>query len=115
MPVVIDTPAVEESTYVVTASFTDENDTPVVPNTITWSLTDLDGDPINYRSDVEVLSPAASITLVLKGDDLQIAAGEGGSAQRILTLEATYDSSLGNDLPLKESMIFRVLDLTAVP
>jgi len=52
------TKAVNESTYILTSTFTDADDSAVTPNALTWSLTDLDGTVINSRS-ATVVTPAA--------------------------------------------------------
>lgn len=90
--------ATEESTYVVTASFYDENDDPVTPTTVTWTLTDEDGVVINSREDVSI-TPGTSVDIVLSGDDLTC--GNAAHAARILTVDAMYNSDLGSGLPLK--------------
>jgi hypothetical protein len=110
MPVELTTRAVDKSTYIVTCSFSDENGDAVVPNTLTWTLTDEDGTVINDREDVEVSVPAASYDIVLSGDDLKYS----DSWYRVLTIEATYDSDAGDDLPLRESCKFSVDDLVAI-
>jgi hypothetical protein len=114
MPTYLTTTAEEESTYLISAAFTDENDVAVVPDTITWTLTDADGNVINSREDVSVSSPAASVDIVLSGDDLGLQAGETGDVVRILTIEATYDSDAGDDLPLKDKATFIIKNLEAV-
>jgi hypothetical protein len=107
--------AVEESTAKITVSFTDEDDQAVIPNTINWSLTDVNGTEINGRTDVVVSSPASTITLGLSGDDLAIQAGETGDyVYRVFTVKATYNSSLGADLPLNDSLKFGLKNLVAV-
>jgi len=113
MPVTLTTHAVEQSTFVITASFTDEDGNTVTPNAVTWSLTNSSGAIINSREDQEE-APASSIDITLKGDDLALQDGETVKGVRILTVEATYDSDLGSDLPLKESAQFIVDNLVAV-
>ena len=103
----------EESTYVVTAAFTDEDGTTITPDTLTWTLTQTDGTVVNSRSAVVVASPAASEDIVLKGDDLAILEGER-MEERIVTIEATYSSGLGSGLPLKSEIHFHVRNLKAV-
>ncbi|HUW12750.1 MAG TPA: hypothetical protein VM537_23690 [Anaerolineae bacterium] len=98
MPTTLTTWATEDSTYLVIASFTDESESAVVPNSITWSLADKDGTTINARSAVAVAVPAASINILLSGDDLEAAGSEATSL--LLTVNAVYDSDLGEDLPL---------------
>ena len=90
--------ALEDSTYVVTASFTDEDESAVVPNSIEWSLKDSAGNVVNERSAVEIAVPASSIEIVLSGDDLD--PGDGEDTYLMLTITANYDSSLGLGLPL---------------
>lgn len=114
MPVTLTTHAVEESTYVITVAFTDEDGSTVVPNAITWTLTDPIGNVINNLEDISISPPDSSVTITLKGDDLSLAVGEVGLGQRVLTIEATYDSSLGSNLPLKDTAHFNVLDIKTV-
>lgn len=114
MPTTLETHAKEESTYVITVNFTDEDDEAVVPDTIVWTLTDTAGTVINSRENVVVAVPDSEIDIVLSGDDLAIQSGEVNQGVRTLTVEATYDSTLGNDLPLKESVRFIVDNLLVV-
>lgn len=108
--------AIEESTYVFTVTFTDEDDNAVIPNTITWSLTDNGGTAINSRTDVSVSVPAAAIEITLSGDDLAIQAAEVNSrtVRRRLIVEATYDSDLGSDLPLNGVAVFKIENLVKI-
>jgi len=108
------THAKEKSTYIITASFTDEDDAAVAPKTLTWTLTDDQGDVINGREDVEVSSPSSSEDIVLSGDDLALQSGETSRGVRILTVEGTYDSDAGSDLPLNDEIRFIVDGLVAV-
>ena len=48
MAAVLSVEALEGSTYVVTAAFTDEDDNAVVPSTVTWTLTDSGGDVVDF-------------------------------------------------------------------
>jgi hypothetical protein len=111
MPTVIkidDQYAVEESTA-------NEAGEAAVPTSINWTLTDADGTVINSRTAVSVAVPAASIDIALTGDDLAIQAGETGDAvNRIFTVEAVYNSDLGSDLTLKDSLKFPLVNLVAV-
>lgn len=103
--------AVEQSTYVITASFTDETGAAVTPNVgLIWTLTDRNGVVINGRSAVSI-TPGESVKIVLSGADLDFS---GADALRLLTVEGTYDSSLGLGLPLKEEAEFVVRGLAAV-
>lgn len=109
MATALTTSAIEQSTYVVVASFTDEDGNAVVPNTVTWSLTSPTGTIINSRENVSA-TPAATVNIVLKGNDLLVADG----LSRLLTITAAYDSSLGTGLPLIESCIFHLENLVAI-
>lgn len=112
MPTDLTIKAIEESTYVITASFTDEDDNPVAPNAgLKWHLTDLDRNIINNREDVAIAS-ATTITVVLKGNDLALSSD---IEKRIFTIEGNYDSTLGTGLPLKDEARFDVVSLTYYP
>lgn len=113
MPDILTKKAVEESTYVITASFFDENSEPVVPNDIAWTLTDMTGNIVNSR-DAEVITPASVVYIVLSGDDLAVGS-ESDDRRRIVTIEGTYDSDLGSDLPIKDQVEFQIEDLVIIP
>lgn len=113
MPTTLTTKATEESTYVITAAFTDEDGSAVTPKDGTvWSLYDRGGNVINSRQDVAIVA-ATSVDIVLSGDDLQIT-GVSDDGVRKLTIEGTYDSSLGSDLPLNDECTFSIEDLVGV-
>jgi hypothetical protein len=110
MPVDLNVTANEKSTLIITVSFKDETKAAVTPNAgLTWTLTDQGGAIINSRSQVPI-TPASTVTIVLHGNDL-ICMDDG---QLVLTIEGTYDSSLGSRLEIKEQAMFRVADLVAV-
>lgn len=113
---VLTTDIVEESTAVISASFLDEDSVAVIPDTITWTLSDLLGTIINSREDVSVDTPAASTDIVLSGDDLAFQSSESGKIKvtRKLLVEATYTSSLGSGLPLKDEVRFSIRNLLKV-
>jgi hypothetical protein len=106
----------EEGTLVVTCEFEDETGSSVTPSSITWSLLNSDGDIINSRQDVAVATPAASVDIVLHGDDLAMSAVEqnNGSAARYLTLKATYNSSSGTGLSLRDGCTFDICNLIGI-
>ena len=112
MPTTLSTSAVEESTYIITFAFTDSEGNAVTPNSgLKWTLTDADGNVVNGRNGVSI-TPGPSVNVVLQGDDLALEAGT--SAVRVVTIEGTYDSSLGTNLPLKDQAKFTIEDLVAV-
>jgi len=107
--------AVEKSTYVVTATFKDEDNALVVPDSIKWTLTDEKGTVINERIDVTVTPPASTINIVLSNLDLAMQTEETESTvNRVITVNAVYDSTLGNDLPLKGEIKFSIDNLLKV-
>lgn len=114
MPTDLTTAAAEESTFIITAAFTDEDGDAAVPDSITWTLTDTDGTVINNREDVAVGSPAASIDIVLSGDDLALQTGESGDVVRVLTIKAVVDLAAENDKPVRDQVRFVIKDLSAV-
>lgn len=105
--------AVEESTYVVTLTFTDAGGVAVTPDALTWSLTTPAGTVINARAGV-VATPDTSVALVLSGDDLTMQAGETGTVRRLLTVQATYSSTEGANLPLRDEYLFNLRPLVLV-
>ena len=111
MPVELDVAAMEGGTLIITAGFKDENKQSVVPNELFWTLSDMAGTVINGRDRVS-MAPAETVDLVLRGDDLALP--EGRDAWRILTLEWTYDSDAGSNLPMNDSAFFKVKNLTAL-
>jgi hypothetical protein len=100
----------EEGSIGFTVSFTDENGDALVPDSLTWTLTDERGAVMNSREDVS-MSVDSSVTIVLSGDDLAI--GDNGT-RRVLTLEYVYTSDLGASLPDKHEVAFTITDLIAV-
>ncbi|NIQ10418.1 MAG: hypothetical protein GWO23_12500 [Gammaproteobacteria bacterium] len=115
MSEILTTPmAIEKGTFAIVATITDEDGAALVPNTLTWTLTDEDGTVINSRSAVVVNSPASVNNIVLSGADLALSVATNRSELRVLTLEGTYDSSYGVDLPLKDAIKFYVYNIIAV-
>lgn len=112
MPSILTTTVTEESTCVITAAFTDDAGASVVPNSLTWTLTDGDGTIINSRDGVTI-SPDSSVDIVLSGDDLAVG-GASDDLIRYLLVEGTYDSDAGSNLPIKDQVRFVISDLVAV-
>lgn len=111
MPVYLSPNAVEQSTYAITVAFTDEAGNPVTPNAgATWTLTDSNGNVINELEDVG-FTEDDTITIVLSGADLTLVDND---KERVLTVQCTYDSDLGNDLSFKQEVRFFIDDLVNV-
>ena len=74
----------------VTLSFADDQNDAVVPDSATWSLQDKTGAYVNGRQDVEIAALAASIDVVLSGDDLI-------PGTLTLSAKARYTSTAGSN------------------
>lgn len=112
MPDLLSPPAVEKSTYAIDVAFTDDAGVSVVPNAgLTWSLLTLAGSAVNSRTNVAITS-AATVTIVLSGNDLALTAGE--LRKRAILVQGTYNSTLGSNLPLKRMAIFSIEELIGV-
>ena len=103
--------AEEQSTYPVLVRCEDEQGSAVVPNEAFWSLMKLDGEIVNGRDRIP-LTPSFEMTVLMTGDDLAVEDGE--TRKRTLLIEGTYDSDMGNDLPIRDSARFRIKDLKGV-
>lgn len=112
MPTTLTASAIERSTFVITASFADHAGAAVTPKTLTWSLRNGAGEIVNGRDGVAVTPLASTVNIVLKGGDLALP--DAGDPVRVLTLEGTYDSTLGTDLPLKDEVTFTIVGLGGV-
>ena len=113
MPTTLTTKATEQSTYIITAAFTDDAGAEVTPKAgLNWTLTDSSGTVVNSRENVSIAAPAASVDIVLSANDLAVSSG--ADLVRYLTIEGTYDSDAGSDLPIKDQVKFAIADLVAV-
>lgn len=104
------TAANDQSTYVVTLTYTDKAGSAITPLTAAWTLSDGDGTVVNSRTDVAIPIPGTTNDVVLAGDDLKFSDGP----KRLLTVEGTYNSDEGSGLPFKDEVRFLVCDLTNV-
>ena len=105
--------AVEQSTYIVPVTFRDEQGQAIAPTTATWTLTNEYGVVVNGRTAVPLSPLAATVNVVLTGADLRMM-GELDNRKRLLLIEATYNSSLGAGLHLREEIEFTVRPLVGV-
>jgi hypothetical protein len=111
MPTVLNLEAIEKGSLVISGAFIDENSAAVIPKTIVWTLIDADTKMvINEREQVEI-TPAATINILLQGNDLAILHGKGKELREVI-VEWTYDGALGNDIPQKDRVRFYVLNLS---
>ena len=105
----------EKGHVVFSVDFTDEAAVPVavIPTAITWSLTDRIGTVINARTAVPFTPPAASIEILVSGDDLAVP--EPSDTVRKFLLEWVYTSAtLGAGIPAKAEVTFKIADLVGV-
>jgi uncharacterized phiE125 gp8 family phage protein len=113
MPTTISTQATANNTYIITVAFTDDAGDAVTPNDgCTFSLKDTAGNTINDRDGVAIVEDT-SVDVVLSGDDLA-AQGANDNGIRIFSIDGTYDSDAGSDLPLDNSAQFVVDTLLPV-
>jgi hypothetical protein len=107
--------AVENSSYLIRLDAFDELGQEVIPKTGTWSLTDADGATINSRSQIVISPLAATMYILLTDKDLALSVGfTGTSEKRFFLFEGTYDSTHGADNPLKDQLIFPVVNLAKI-
>jgi len=98
----------EKGTAVVTITPTDESGIALTIGQLTspqWQLMKKDGTIINSRSFANC--SLSALTWVLKGDDLAMFGGSD-SGTRILSFQATYDSTIGSGLPVKKECKFAI-------
>lgn len=103
MPIQIKDVVPAKSTAGFEVSFFDDTDTAVTPNSITWTLYNKERDIVNGREAVAV-TPAETVTITVSGNDHLYTDG----SVRILEVTAIYDSSLGQDLPMVDEIVYRI-------
>jgi len=94
----------ERGTAIFTLEFTDEDGAIVIPSTSAWQLMKSDGTIVNDRDFASC--SFSGTTVVLSGDDLQLFASD--DKKRIFAIQAAYDSTAGNDLPLVDEVQFKI-------
>ena len=109
MPVKITVHAREENSYTVVCTFTDEDTNGCVPNTLAWTLTDMDGNVINGRDAVSVTPSATAENILLTPTDTTIISGQNN--KRLFLAEWTYDSDYGTGLTSKKDAIIVIDNL----
>ena len=118
----------EKSTICIYVTLLDIDETETNPKSMLWTLVDSSGNIMNSREQVVVAAGSlgtaldsegrASTLIVLSGDDLVLSETEETSrkvtrdgASRRVVIEATYDSSVGTDLPVTGAGEFFVTNL----
>ena len=102
----------EEGTAIFRIVCTDENGDAAIPATMFWDLTSLDGTVIVYNQEITEL--ASTIYLPVFGTNLRILDGETSYGERLITFRGTYNSVLGNNLPIHKQIKFSVQNLKLV-
>ena len=107
MYVIQDKRAMENGSAVFSLVFRDEANQPVTPKTMKWTLCDQDGAVVNNREDETGLTLEPTTKLLLYGDDLAIF-NDTEDGFRVVIFTGTYDSDLGNDIPLVDQFGFYI-------
>ena len=89
----------------------DENGNLITPATMEWTLSDDQGNVINGRQDVGI-GPAAIVDVVLEGADTEPVV-PFDNLRRVLTVHATYDSTLGSGLEVVGDYVFEIVRTVA--
>lgn len=123
---VLSLPASEKGTYPIEdIQFLDTDDTVITPNadTVQWCLTDKDGNVQNDKID-QSLPSAASMIVLLEGDDLAISGQADGRIkrkgvdidqyQRNVAVKGEVNSTLGNNLPVTKGFIFFIEKIVCI-
>lgn len=103
--ITISTMPKEKGTAIVSVVFTDETGAVVTPTVAAWQLQRTDGSIVNNRS--FDLCPITGADIVLSGLDLAIF-GISDNGYRIFSVQGTYDSDLGVDLPIPDEFKFKI-------
>jgi hypothetical protein len=86
----------EGNAVVIPCSFFDENGNAMTPTSIIWSLSDDNGNIVNFRLDQKIAVPAPSVNIVLSGNDVMRMVFD--DLIRFLKVSGTYNSPNGQGL-----------------
>ena len=113
MPGAIKETATEQSSFKVEATFYDESGNAVAPDTMTWTLSDLDGSVVNSRENISIAAPSSTESILLEGDDLVVDGND--PVKRIVTFQGTYTSAeFGAGKLLKDESVFTIIPITII-
>lgn len=99
--------AQEGSSYFVYVTCRDARGVAVIPSVLTWTLSTVEGTPINGRLRVPVSTPGIESIIVLSGNDLLLVVG-AEYGRLLLTVEGLITSSIGGTLPIREQALLDV-------
>jgi hypothetical protein len=109
----LDERAPERGVYGLKVDFYDDDGVAMIPNWARWSLFNDAGAIVNSRSNVS-LTPDETVYIVLQGEDLAIPSTDKTKVRKVV-VEAEYNSAnLGNDLPYKEEITFKIADILGI-
>lgn len=108
----ISTHATERSTIGIPFTFKDDANATVTPTAATWSLLTRGGAVVNSRQDVAISPLAGTVTIVLTGADLALP--DPADDIRLITVEWTYNSSLGTNLAGVDELVLTIDPVTGV-
>jgi hypothetical protein len=114
MPILLTVKPKERSTLVLVVSWYDEDDQAVTPTAGTWTLTDTAGAVVDEKEDQAFLEALATENTIVLTDASLAVLATAPDDRRIVTVQATYNSSQGSGLKLNEECIFSLTDLVAV-
>lgn len=107
MPISILEPAIELSSFEVRIDWEDEQGNSIPPDTMTWTLHDIDNNTVNDREAETIAVPAATELIFLEGNDLAIQGKD--PVKRYVTFEGTYTSPVhGAGKPLRDVVDFTI-------
>lgn len=102
----------EKSSAEFELTFKDSTGATFPPTSIAYTLTDAAGSTTYATGTV---TPAATVDIMLKGDDLKLTDGfDGDAEERRLLVEALYNTGSLSNVPLRDSCIFYIKNLSAV-
>jgi hypothetical protein len=101
--------SLEGNTVVIPCAFFDENGNTVTPTSIIWSLSDDNGDIVNFRLDQKIAVPAPAVNIVLSGNDVMRMVFD--DLIRFLKVSGTYNSPNGVGLTFAGQYRFGLIAL----
>jgi hypothetical protein len=111
MPLILTGRANQGGSVGMKITIVDENGDALIPTAATWTLTDLEGNVINSRTDVAISPLASEMTVLMSGDDLQIADETNEYEIQLFSFEGTYDPGDASAVPITESGEFPVYNM----
>ena len=99
----------EGNSVIILVSVFDENGNAVIPTSAIWSLSDDNGNIVNFRLDQKIAVPALTMNIVLSGMDVMRMVFD--DLIRFLKVSGTYNSSNGTGLTFAGQYRFGLIAL----